>query len=404
MEVFCHINELGKSGWASLRTLVIACNRVVLWAPSASYLEMWRQQDPLLPDPNELLWYVKNKKIQILARDWWIQNGEQRRNNEWRHARRFQVFDEAVLETWEQDQREGRTGSATARVRIMPPETGLQWATLQVNSGAVNYREFLNKICMNDLLVGYRNRVKRASSEKEATLSLLRIVRNHGEALRYSGADRNFGSPANAQLLRVLAESAQMAGNAGPLEYTSPFTADKVLTIIKGLMEQIGKVGKSATSQRDAFDRTQTILEDEQEIKKVRELVRLADLLAASTSEHFVESEMAHVIADQLKAGAMNNKLHEYLMPRTAIERVVFLAGLIIGAAGLVGGGILAPIGLSLSFGPMVRGALQWLSFIPDSYSGPRWPFYLAEGSRATRRRSRERLVTALLELRYQQN
>ena len=399
MEVFCHINDLGKGGYVSLRTLIIACQRVVLWAPSASYLEMWRKQDPLLPDPNELLWYIKNGNVQILARNWWIQNGKQRREHDWKYARSFTTFDEAVLDMWEQDQRGGRTGSATARVRTMPLEKGQKWATFQIDSGAINYREFIEKISINDLFTGYRRRVKQASSEKEATISLLGSARNHGEALLYSGADRNFGSPADAQLLKVLADSAQRTTNITPSEGT--FTADKVLNVIEGLIDQIGKVGKPASSQSDAFYRTQMILGDKKEINEVRELVRTADLLAASASEHFIASEMTQVIAKQLKAGVTSNKIHEYLMPRTPIDRLIFLAGLIIGVAGLSGGGVLAPVGLALSFEPTVKGALQWLSLIPEDYTGPRWPFYLAEGAKSVRRRSRERFINSLLKLRY---
>src|SRR5512146_1415322 len=64
VKTFCHINELAAQGYASLRALVLVSNRVSIWGPSASYLEHLRRYHPLLPTPEELLYYVRNSNVQ----------------------------------------------------------------------------------------------------------------------------------------------------------------------------------------------------------------------------------------------------------------------------------------------------------------------------------------------------
>jgi hypothetical protein len=139
MEVFCHINEIKELGWASLRTLVLACPKVVLWAPSAFELESLRKQNPMLPDKNEVLWYVKNHHIQIMARDCWINNREERRKHEWPGAAWVEEFDGALLEMWKEDQRQG-IAPDRGRVRSEPPARGHEWAKKCIQSGRIDYK------------------------------------------------------------------------------------------------------------------------------------------------------------------------------------------------------------------------------------------------------------------------
>src|SRR6266478_7594838 len=132
METFCHINELGAHGWDSLRTLVLASGRVSIWAPSALYLKHLRAEQPMLPTPDELLWYVRNGHVQILARKDWLSNPEARNASRWPFAKWAGEFDEEILGLWQDDLNKGLTSTA-AHVRAMPAEGGRAWAYQQIS-------------------------------------------------------------------------------------------------------------------------------------------------------------------------------------------------------------------------------------------------------------------------------
>ena len=86
MNVFCHINELRDGGWRAVRTMLLSCEKLILWSPSAAYLAELRKRDKTLPTNEELLGYIRSGKIQILAREWWLTNDQTRRRHKWEYA------------------------------------------------------------------------------------------------------------------------------------------------------------------------------------------------------------------------------------------------------------------------------------------------------------------------------
>jgi len=401
MDIFCHINELGKEGWESLRTLVLACNKVILWAPSASYLESFREINPLIPSADELLWYVRNGNIQVRAREWWIQNGKQRQEHGWQHARKWiEGFDEEILDIWKQNQREGKVGAASAQVISLGAEGGWDWAREQVEARNIDYELLVNRIKKKSMLVGYLEKADRAMTPKEAAVTMLRDAKNHGEGFGQSGADRNFGVPKDRILVKILSNAAKEI--AAPIYHMPKKKAEakELIPIINSIIETLEKRGKAARYHEEAFERTQKILADSAEIKRFRDFVTTADYITAMYKPKFVRGEVAQEVSKELMKGARNQSLLDYLKPKGKTDIAALVVSLLLAVGGGMTGGVLAaPIGLAPEIIVKSRAFLQWLGWISDDYDGIRWPLYIAYGTNNVNRRKRESLLNELLNI-----
>ncbi len=395
MESFCHINELGAQGWDSLRTLVLASARVSIWAPSALYLEHCRTRYPLLPKPDELLWYIRNGNVQILARKEWLTKPDARNSYPWPFAKWVDSFDEEILRIWQDDQASGRT-STTAHVRTMPKERGRTWARRQIRLNRVDPRTLM-KVAEATLgaLTGYREKIEGLSKPKAAE-SLLRDAYNHGEAFRQSGADRNLGLPSDTKLLSVFAKSAQVGEvNRTLIEQNAP-SAREISDALNSVLDRLQAADKSAMHSEEAFQRVQMILSSPNELENLRQWVRLGDQLAAGRSTVDYERELADLLARQLQAGASRSTLLAYLKPSTKIDWITSMVSLFLAVLGFTTGNPTAPLSLTVFSANRLLGAMQWVGWIPDSHAGAKWPFYIAEGSTSVFRTRREALIKAL--------
>lgn len=394
MEVFCHINEIKELGWASLRTLVLACPKVVLWAPSAFELESLRKQNPMLPDKNELLWYVKNHHIQIMARDWWINNGEERRKHDWPGAAWVEEFDGALLEMWKEDQRQG-IAPDRGRVRSEPPARGHEWAKKCIQSGRINYKTLVENAFSSQsrLQIDYIKRASQQNSTEDKAIYLLGSAKNHGEAFQRSGRNRVFGLPGDEALIRIITKSLPKESSRIRTLYPSTYkpNADIIMAAVDGVVDKIAYY-KPARTPQEAFQRMQMVLNDRKEIENLRKWVTEVDQFAANVEADYLKGEIAMELAKQLETGAVRNTLRDYFFPKSKLD-VAFLAATVVSAVGLSTGIWQFAIGLAI---PATKPALQWLGYISEDYTGPRWPFYLAEGTKTIKRKTREGLFTSL--------
>lgn len=194
MEMFSHINELGRTGWTQLRTMVLACPRVILWSPSASYLSSFCRRDSTLPDTAELLSYIERGSVQVMAREWWLKDRKRRAvvARRWRHAVWTQGFDDVLLRLWEKDQSLGKE-DITSRVRLVEEEEGQRWAEEQIAQDRYDPVELVKQARSHRELHAYAQRARRRLSDRDAAISLLRDARNHGLAFQQSYASRNLG-------------------------------------------------------------------------------------------------------------------------------------------------------------------------------------------------------------------
>lgn len=204
MKVFAHINELGGDGWASLRSMVLVCPKVIIWGPSANELRRRRRPRKMLPTPAELLWYIGEGHMQILAREWWIKEPMERAAHVplWKGNTWTEEFDSPVLQMWDEDEK-AKKDELSARVRIAPKETGSTWAIQEIERRNIDCEDFMEKLPRKAFPEGNLEKVA-GLAPKDAVKSLLKDGRNHGLAFQYSKAHRNLGSPADDHVLSLI--------------------------------------------------------------------------------------------------------------------------------------------------------------------------------------------------------
>ncbi|GAI14957.1 unnamed protein product [marine sediment metagenome] len=190
MEIFSHINEHKEPGYSSLRTLVLVFHKTVLWAPSASYLDSLRNQNELLPTKEELLWYIEQGYMNVMARDWWIYNRTKRRQHEWSFAPFDPEFDGKLREIAEYDKALGKI--TDARVRPMPEETGLDWARSQIENGKFDHEKLVSEVSKTNIgeNIDYVDRAKEQPTSKEQAIYILGATKNLGTGFKDSNCDR----------------------------------------------------------------------------------------------------------------------------------------------------------------------------------------------------------------------
>jgi|WetSurMetagenome_2_1015567.scaffolds.fasta_scaffold201642_2 hypothetical protein len=395
MEIFSHINELGEQGWESLRTLVLTCPKVALWSPSAAYLESFRGKNPLLPNKEELLWYIRQGHIQFRARKWWIFNEELRKQHKWEYAKWNDSYDGELLDIWKEDQHAGRTNT-TARVVAIDDEVGKDWAKSLVEHENINLKKLTEKVKKNALLVGYREKALRSNSMEEMAISLLRDAKNHADVFVKSGADRNLGTPADRNLMSVFTDSVKNMSYRPYSVISKSSNPKKLVEAIEYILETLSKAGKPAKTQEESFERMKALLASKKELSNFRDWVITADSFSQTINKEHLNEELLNDIILDIEKGIIRKKFLEYLVPRNKYEIAVFIASILLNVYYIVTGDPVSPLKISLIPLSRLWGVLQLLGWVPDDYNGVNWPFYLAEGKRNISRVRREALLREL--------
>ncbi len=372
---------------------MLAAPRVVLWSLSMSYLDECRQHDPSLPGSEEILWYVDNGYIQINAREWWLRNTERRQKHPWTHTRTWTGFDAAIRERWEEDARLGRT-RATARVLAAEDEEGWDWADGQLASGAFDVDK-LNAQAV-DLLPGYREKAARLGGHREAARSLLRDAKNHGDVFRFSHADRNYGSPADEMLATIILTNVRHDSVSSVPYLRTSSQIERLVTAIHATLERLGDAVPRASTSDEAFDRTKTLLSNEEELQRLRYWVTDCDMLAGHLGEDDLAGEIAHRLFRAIEQHSPKYRLLDYFIPRSPIQTIATIGGLGLGICGLMIGSPLAPISLVMLGLRPAEVTFKKLGLMREDYTGERWPLYVADKDGAPRRHTREAVLHAL--------
>jgi hypothetical protein len=394
MKVFAHINELGGDGWASLRSLVLACPKVVIWGPSAHELRRVRTYRKTVPDPAELLWYIREGHIQVLARKWWLTDPAKRAKNarqHWKGNTWIEEFDSPILEMFGEDQ-ESKRDLLSARVRAANDQTGPAWAVEQIREHRINCTLLIKKLQQKNLNPkafpkGYLEKIKVLPPE-QATHSLLKDARNHSLAFVESQADRNFGSPTDEQLREVFAESIQVPERDSQVSQETSPSVDKLAGAVDFVLQKISRSGTPPHTQDEAFHRTQLILEDKQELASLRSWCDVADRLSTSSLQQDIERSLISDLHSQMVGGTVYAKFIDYFKPKSIEDW-----GRILLESLFAFHEHAAPV--SVTFEASV-GVLRWLGWWREEFNGPRWPLLLAHGSSSSYRRRRERFMRTL--------
>jgi hypothetical protein len=395
MKTFCHINELGPQGYDSLRALVLVSDRVSIWGPAAKYLEHLRRYHPLLPGTQELLWYIRNGHVQILARKQWLTDPDFRNSGRWLYGKWVDSFDGELFEIRREDRK--NRASASARVRDMHKERGNKWAEHQIDSKRVNPQGLMKAATsVRGALLGSRERIAGLSTKKAATV-LLRDAYNHGEAFRESGADRNLGLPSDGKLLTVFANSAHVSQRSKRSIQQSMPSAREVVNAISAVLDRLQNAGKPVRHSEEAFERVQIILSSPKELTEFREWVRLGDQLAASGTTADYERELCGLLVRQLRVGFMRDALLGYIEPGGSADGIASIASIILATLGFRTGNTTAPIRATTIGTDELLGAMQWIGWVSAADAGPQWARYIAEGSKSRSRVRLEALIKSLV-------
>jgi len=392
MELFCHINELGTLAWPSVRALILACNRLSIWAPSGRMLKRFRASNALLPTTDEILWYVEQGHLHVLAREWWFDDRERRNGHRWEDARWLDGFDDRLREVWLADKGAGRTG-ATARVRVVEDEDGDSWAQERLDNGKIDPGRFVSEVLLLDAPAAWKNKLRDAASDTERALTMLRDMRNHARAFEWSGADRFYVTPADVwgieQLLKLSPTSSDRAKTQAP-------AVERFVAAIQGLVARIVNSEEPISSATGCWDRMKSLLAEKDELDRFRQFTSVSDQFSSGLSAETIEADMAQRIIREIEDGRARKRLLDYVAPTTALEAVFDLASLGCLAAGCFARNPVAYIGLSAFAARRAIPAFEWLGVLRERHHGPSWPYYLAEGEKSVRRQRRQQLEDAL--------
>ncbi len=370
MKVFCHINELGQRGWSSLRTMVVAFDKVVLWAPSFAYLERFRKKDPTLVTADEIIDYLDMGRIQIIGRQWWLYNQDRRKCHKWCAGRAFLDHDEKLLK---------RVGESVCVVNDYDAkDDAAEWVNNSLSEQqCINVMESAKK---DKELVGYWEKIQ-GKKPRDAAISLFTDAKNHGEAFRVSLANRLVGVPSEPALLSVL-ESVSSPPKMKTIDFDRKSIDDQMdsaVRVLTNVMERIrtSACTKECVTSETLRDRTLSILNDEHVLTDIREYVRFFDECSRLCSEKMLEEKVLVTITQRLES-ELAIPLKDYIKPRSVLEGVSNLFELVWTIVWGIYGNPIAFLGLGglvLHKGYQIS---QWLGYVPDGFSGRRLPCYIA--------------------------
>jgi hypothetical protein len=390
VEIFASLDEVGLEGWRSLRALVLACRRVILWAPSLSRLEALRNYDRSLPSAEEVVAWVRSGRIQILARDSWM-DGESRDGGKRAAGAIGEAYDR-IGEMLRQDVREGRVG-LSARVRRAPAAKDLAWAFNEFWHSDVNLTRLHREALAH--LPGYVENAARLGDHRLASIELLRDLRNRGEAFLFSGADRELEAPKHRIALGLVLASTAAPRGEGERTAPPPVNANALaLAILTAVAD---------ARRRDAAWKAWSAGERE----SARGLVLGPDGIAALRTwiagcDAWVErgfgnplSEMADWLFRSLIAELPGGPPAE-VAAMTSLQKVAFIGSVGMGLAAHAEGETRAPLSMGQLPVAGVSAMLRRLSQLPDGFAGVRWPYYVAEDPESPFRATREAVVATL--------
>ncbi|MGH6803708.1 MAG: hypothetical protein ACREC3_10125, partial [Methyloceanibacter sp.] len=273
-------------------------------------------------------------------------------------------------------------------------EVGWDWAKEQLQAGAIDIERLHEEAAK--LLPGYQEKADRQANERDAALSLLRDAKNHGDAFRFSRADRNLGSPADRTLATVILNCTKAEMTARPYVSIMP-DVDSLMMAVNSVLETLRRANCATVSSDKIFARTRALLADPVELRNLRTWVPTCGMLACHLREEDdLAGEIAKQLADTIRQHSPEVQYLHYILPHSRMEMFTNFVEIWFGIAGLVSGDRTAAISL-LPFGlrPVVTTAKQ-LGWLPEDYLGERWPFYVTVGSAESRRTKREAMLRAL--------
>jgi len=219
MRLFCHISEFREvssipyfTGAAVLPAMLFLSDRLSLWSPSTSQFLDARERGQSKLDAEDLVDFVRERRIQIVGRRWWLTDPSARRLRGWSPHGCVWVspFDDAIAEMAIEDEKLGLP-ETDRRVLIADDEDGWEWADEKIKASTKHVARARERLASQALPGGFldkaRQRAENPSEEDQKQFKIkatgsglsfsewielrtvLRDTRNHEEAVRISHCD-----------------------------------------------------------------------------------------------------------------------------------------------------------------------------------------------------------------------
>lgn len=385
---FCHISDLGVTGYGDLHRMIAVSSPLNLWAPSSALL-----RDPACRvTPSQFVKYVEDGHIRIVARRRWIIDREARDTHPWDGARWDPEVDGALRALMEEDlsvpERRAR------RVVVAEDERGWDLAREAVETDREGTEAWERLLASDEaessIPPGTLERARRsgAGDPRRQVVAVLRDAYNHGDALTESDADISFlMRRTDREFISRIATMPCAAGpGAAPVTDTSAAVSPDLAEVTGQLLDALRRI------ERDRTDIGKFVGSPQHAalvswVAALCERIKREGVDAANT-------DMARELFSQVEQGGFPGlSLSTVRRHATSLEALGAALGgvdLWYALSPLVSGSAGAKDLLSLLAAtfPVGHGLCKRMGWVPGLFDGPEWPFLYA-GTEATRRSKR---------------
>jgi hypothetical protein len=364
MDLFCHITEFGSEGMQSVPAMAILCERVVLWSPSAGFIDEAHARGQTGLTSRAVIELVEGYKLRLMGRESWFKDPGHRAEVEKRFPNAAWVpdYDLPLMAIAEEDK---RFPIRDRRIIMAPPEPGKDHAD-EVMSAPHKRKHARALVTAEAILadghlpLGLQQKLAPAEDHTARLRIVLRDVKNHKEALIGSGSND----------VAIMADEANVyaAAVTPPNGLALP---PEDLANLKDLIRLIRKIAN---------------LQGTLSLSKILAERDLAEYRMHSMGLLNSRLPIAQLIRDDIEAGTNHiSWLNAVLGPKPEL-RALTIAGFIAAviSASLEGPPVVAlasAIGLASNIGPPILGAATKMSLRPAEYNGWELPFILGYGT-----------------------
>jgi hypothetical protein len=386
---FCHISEYGEKAYSYLPQIVLLGKPLTLWAPAPRLVLAHSGLSG-----KQFLDLVNAGDVRILGREWWLKSKQDRDEHKFRYARWLPEVDDTLALWCTQD---AGKPLDQQRVAALGRPDGYEWADeqleknrRQVSTWYDRYRRSPRELPSGTLDTIARNVAeavdKRADERYAVARTILRDARNHGQAFQAAGSDISIHlDRVSVEFIKILNEESGRptitqahTGESTPSEAVIAELTRQTTELLRWLHSAAGK---------DRIDLEQFLRDDAREdlLDWLRNLCNEYRLHSPAT----LDNVMLTRLDNDLTGGRWANAVAR---PWRRGNRLDATAGLVnnvtsLLSAAVTGVDIIGGVGIGAMTLTGARTLLRALGFVPTAYAGPNWPFLIALGKPATRRR-----------------
>lgn len=321
---FYHINDYELPGYRALPLYMAISSPVVLWGPSGRLLEQCYRDNSSPISPELFLRLVEAGHIRLIARDWWYTDRERRNKAEWAGAHWVNGFDD-VIERLYRDHHPA--------VRDAWNADGFEWAEEYLDVRPSLEGKVSKLVKRKRVPIGVQERALRLYGDgkrRDATLMVLRDLRNHVQAKNNAEARVPFLSSSDAEFFKLM-------------EGSNRETGARDATLGRAILEAIDALVDRLHAPEQINDVTAFIGSDAQ--RELANWFRLSTDVATTIIPRSYGEAIRERLWSHVRSGRLSREAARIIMPRRTLLNAhtdKLIAGLA-GAAFKVNGPVSLP-------------------------------------------------------------